>query len=86
MSYPPTLGDNAPDFLDGAPRFMQQHFWERLHFEGRSGRQAVDDLFGRSRIFEDDEEDGREELGRYAEEAYKACLEGRPVPPRRERL
>jgi hypothetical protein len=78
--------DDAPDFLDGAPRFMQQHFWERLHYARRTGRQAVEDMFGGSRIFKSDEEGGRDELGRYAEEAYKACLEGLPVPPRRERL
>lgn len=82
MSYPPTLGDNAPDFLDGAPRFMQQHFWERLHFEGRSGRQAVDDLFGGSRVFEDEEDAGRDELALYVEIAYRALLDGQPIPPR----
>jgi len=82
MSYPPTLGDNAPDFLDGAPRFMQQHFWERLHCAGRTGRQAVDDLFGGSRVFENNEEDSRNELGLYVERAYRSLLEGQPIPPR----
>lgn len=80
---PRTLSDDdAPDFLDGAPRFFQQYFWERLHCAGRTGRQAVDDLFGGSRVFENNEEDSRNELGLYVERAYRSLLEGQPIPPR----
>lgn len=80
---PRTLSDDdAPDFLDGAPRFFQQYFWDALHHGKRTGRQAIDEFFGQDRIFGDDEDEARDALGRYTDEAYKACLEGRPVPRR----